>query len=175
MIKDDVLVGACLYGDTADGGWYFRQIRENHAISEIRDHLMFGENALGDVGHQGQDKAMSMADTAEVCGCNGVCKGTIVKAIQEHGLFSVDDVKKHTKAASSCGSCAGLVEQILINTVGGAADVKPKSEKAICGCSDLNHGQIRQAIRDQHLLTIAGTMSYLNWRTPNGCATCRPA
>ena len=175
VIKDDILVGACLYGDTADGGWYFRQIRENHAIGEIRDHLMFGENALGDVGHQGQDKAMSMADNAEVCGCNGVCKGTIVKAIQEHGLFSVDDVKKHTKAASSCGSCAGLVEQILINTVGGAADVKPKSEKAICGCSDLNHGQIRQAIRDQHLLTIAGTMSYLNWRTPNGCATCRPA
>ncbi len=135
---------------------------------------MFGENALGDVGHQGQDKAMSMADTAEVCGCNGVCKGTIVKAIQEHGLFSVDEVKKHTKAASSCGSCAGLVEQILINTVGGAADVKPKSEKAICGCSDLNHGQIRQAIREQHLLTIAGTLSYLNWRTPNSCATCRP-
>ena len=30
---------------------------------------------------------MSMADNAEVCGCNGVCKGTIVKAIQEHGLF----------------------------------------------------------------------------------------
>ncbi|MFD2883157.1 (2Fe-2S)-binding protein [Pseudomonas lini] len=50
-----------------------------------------------------------------------------------------------------------------------------KRKKAICGCSDLNHGQIRQAIRDQHLLTIAGTMSYLNWRTPNGCATCRPA
>ena len=166
VIKDDILVGACLYGDTADGGWYFRQIRENHAIGEIRDHLMFGENAIGDVGHQGQDKAMSMADTAEICGCNGVCKGTIVKAIQEHGLFSVDEVKKHTKAASSCGSCAGLVEQILINTVGGAADVKPKSEKAICGCSDLNHGQIRRAIREQHLLTIADTQRYLNWRSP---------
>ena len=27
VIKDDVLVGACLYGDTADGGWYFRQVR----------------------------------------------------------------------------------------------------------------------------------------------------
>ncbi|MBH9236042.1 NAD(P)/FAD-dependent oxidoreductase, partial [Pseudomonas aeruginosa] len=121
VIKDDVLVGACLYGDTADGGWYFRQIRENHNVAQIRDHLMFGENALGDVGHQGQNSAASMPDTAEVCGCNGVCKGTIVKAIQEHGLFSVDEVKKHTKAASSCGSCAGLVEQILISTVGGAA------------------------------------------------------
>lgn len=175
VIKDDVLVGACLYGDTADGGWYFRQIRENHNVSEIRDHLMFGEGAIGDVGHQGADKTANMPDSMEVCGCNGVCKGTIVKAIQENGLFSVDEVKKHTKAASSCGSCTGLVEQILISTVGGAADVKPKSEKAICGCSDLNHGQIRKAIREQHLTSMAQTMAFLNWSTPNGCATCRPA
>lgn len=175
VIKDDVLVGACLYGDTADGGWYFRQIRENHNVAQIRDHLMFGENALGDVGHQGQNSAASMPDTAEVCGCNGVCKGTIVKAIQEHGLFSVDEVKKHTKAASSCGSCAGLVEQILISTVGGAADVKPKSEKAICGCSDLNHGQIRKAIREHRLTSLDAAMRFMGWKTPNGCATCRPA
>lgn len=175
VIKDDVLVGACLYGDTADGGWYFRQIRENHNVAQIRDHLMFGENALGDVGHQGQNSAASMPDTAEVCGCNGVCKGTIVKAIQEHGLFSVDEVKKHTKAASSCGSCAGLVEQILISTVGGAADVKPKSEKAICGCSDLNHGQIRKAIREHRLTSLDAAMRFMDWKTPSGCATCRPA
>ncbi|WP_448680183.1 nitrite reductase large subunit NirB [Pseudomonas nicosulfuronedens] len=175
VIKDDVLVGACLYGDTADGGWYFRQIRENHNVGEIRDHLMFGESSVGDVGHQGQNSAANMPDSAEVCGCNGVCKGTIVKAIQENGLFSVDEVKKHTKAASSCGSCAGLVEQILISTVGGAADVKPKSEKAICGCSDLNHGQVRKAIREHHLVTLGSAMRFMDWRTPDGCATCRPA
>ncbi len=55
-----------------------------------------------------------MPDSAEVCGCNGVTKGSIVKAIKEKGLFTLDEVKKHTKAASSCGSCAGLVEQILV-------------------------------------------------------------
>lgn len=175
VIKDDVLVGACLYGDTADGGWYFRQIRENHDVAQIRDHLMFGESSLGDAGHQGQSSAASMPDSAEVCGCNGVCKGTIVKAIQENGLFSVDEVKKHTKAASSCGSCAGLVEQILISTVGGAADVKPKSEKAICGCSELNHGQVRKAIREHHLTSMTEAMRFMDWSTPNGCATCRPA
>ncbi|SEJ23295.1 nitrite reductase (NADH) large subunit [Azotobacter beijerinckii] len=175
VVKDDVLVGACLYGDTADGGWYFRQIRESHNVAEIRDLLMFGENALGDAGHQGQDKAMAMSDEMEVCGCNGVCKGSIVKAIRENGLLSVDEVKKHTKAASSCGSCAGLVEQILINTVGGAADVKPKSEKPVCGCTDLNHGQVRQAIREQHLTSLGQAMQAMEWRTPDGCATCRPA
>jgi nitrite reductase (NADH) large subunit len=175
VIKDDILVGACLYGDTADGGWYFRQVKENANISQIRDHLMFGEQALGDAGHQGQNSAASMPDSMEVCGCNGVCKGTIVKAIQENGLFSVDDIKKHTKAASSCGSCAGLVEQILISTVGGAADVKPKSEKAICGCSELNHGQIRKLISAKHLISMPQAMSEMGWTTPNGCSTCRPA
>lgn len=43
VIKDNLLVGACLYGDTADGGWYMRLIRSEQPISALRDHLMFGE------------------------------------------------------------------------------------------------------------------------------------
>src|SRR5690606_36507571 len=124
VLKDDKLVGACLYGDTADGAWYFRLIREGKRVDELRDQLMFGESAIGgDTGHAGENRAIGMPDSAEVCGCKGVCKGTIVKAIREQGLFTVDEIKNHTKAASSCGSCTGLVEQILINCVGGAADV----------------------------------------------------
>ena len=45
-----------------------------------------------------------------MCDCNGVCKGTIVQAITTKGLFTLEDVKAHTKAAASCGSCTGLVE-----------------------------------------------------------------
>ena len=176
VIKDDKLVGACLYGDTTDGAWYFKLLREAKTITGIRNHLMFGEKDLmGDGGHAGQKKTVNMPDDAEVCGCNGVCKGTIVKAIKEKGLFSVEEVKKHTKAASSCGSCTGLVEQILISTVGGAADVKPKSERALCGCTDHNHAEVRQAIRNYKLLSIPEAMNFLEWRTPNGCPTCRPA
>jgi nitrite reductase (NADH) large subunit len=85
VIKDDKLVGACLYGDTVDGTWYFKLLREGRNISEIRDHLMFGESNLGDTGHQGQNRAAVMSNEAEVCGCNGVCKGTIVKAIKDKG------------------------------------------------------------------------------------------
>ncbi len=43
VVKDDKLVGACLYGDTSDGAWYFRMVKENRNISEIRDQMMFGE------------------------------------------------------------------------------------------------------------------------------------
>jgi nitrite reductase (NADH) large subunit len=175
VIKGDHLAGAVLYGDTADGAWYFQLLKDQQNIAEIRDHLMFGSNHVGDVGHAGQSKAAAMPDTAEVCGCNGVCKGDIVKAIKTHGLFTIDDVRKHTKASSSCGSCTGLVEQILASTVGGAYQPADTRDKPVCGCTDHSHGVVRQAIREQHLLTIPDTMRFLEWRTPNGCATCRPA
>ena len=174
VIQDNKLVGACLYGDTVDGAWYFQLLREGRNISDIRDHLMFGQSHLGDTGHAGQNKAAAMTDEMEVCGCNGVCKGTIVTAIKEKGLFTLDDVKKHTKAASSCGSCSGLVEQILASTLGGDYSATP-AVKAMCGCTDHTHDLVRATIRDKKLLSIPDTMKFMEWRTPNGCATCRPA
>ncbi|WP_037061507.1 nitrite reductase large subunit NirB [Pseudoxanthomonas suwonensis] len=174
VIRDDRLVGACLYGDTADGAWYFRQIKDGSVVGDRRDTLAFGETALGESGTAGQDRAATMADGDEVCGCNGVCKGTIVKAVREQGLFTVDEVKKHTKAASSCGSCTGLVEQILMNCLGSNFQETPKT-KAVCGCTTLSHGEVRQAIREHHLVSHAQAYAFMEWRTPNGCATCRPA
>ncbi len=174
VIKDNKLLGACLYGDTVDGSWYFKLLREGRSVGDIRDKLMFGESHLGDTGHQGQSKAATMADSDEVCGCNGVCKGTIVKAIKDKGLFTLEDVRKHTKASASCGSCTGLVEQILMFTAGGDYSATPK-KKAMCGCTDVSHQEVRDAIRDEHLLTIAEVQAKLGWRTPNGCSSCRPA
>jgi nitrite reductase (NADH) large subunit len=123
-----------------------------------------------------------MADTDEVCGCNGVSKGTICKAIKALGLFSLDQVRKHTKASASCGSCTGLVEQLLMFTAGGDYSAAPK-KKALCGCTEHSHQEVRDAIRQHKLLSIADAMHFLEWRTPDpegrlpatGCATCRPA
>jgi len=42
VIRDDCLVGACLYGDAADGAWYEALIRTRASIAAIRDQLMFG-------------------------------------------------------------------------------------------------------------------------------------
>jgi len=174
VVRDDKLVGGVLYGDTSDGAWYFKLVRDGRSIASIRDRLVFGEANLGDTGHEGQSRAVSMANDAEVCGCNGVCKGAIVKAIKEKGLFTLEDVRKHTKASSSCGSCTGLVEQLLMATAGGDYSA-PATQKAMCGCTDRTHGEVRDAIRAQRLLSIPDAMRFLDWRTPNGCASCRPA
>jgi nitrite reductase (NADH) large subunit len=174
VLKDDKLVGACLYGDTVDGSWYFKLLRDGRPIADIRDRLMFGESNVGDVGHQGQNKAAVMADSDEVCGCNGVTKGTICKVIKEKGLFTLDEVRKHTKASASCGSCTGLVEQLLIFTAGADYSATPKT-KAMCGCTEHGHQAVRDAIRANKLLTLAEVYAFMEWKTPNGCASCRPA
>lgn len=174
VLREDKLIGVCLYGDTADGAWYFKLLREQRAVGDLRERLIFGETAIGDVGVQGQSRAAGMRDGDEVCGCNGVSKGAIVKAIKENGLFTLDEVKQCTKAGSSCGSCSGLVEQILMNTVGASFQEAPKT-KAVCGCTDHSHAEVRKAIRDHRLLDHAAVYHFLEWRTPNGCASCRPA
>ena len=174
VIKDGRLIGACLYGDTVDSSWYFKLLREGRSVADIRDSLMFGEANLGDAGHQGHSSALSMADSDEVCGCNGITKGQICKAIREKGLFTLDEVRKHTKASSSCGSCTGLVEQILMATAGADYSASP-TKKAMCGCTDCGHQAVRDAIRQQHLLSIPEVLAALAWRTADGCASCRPA
>jgi nitrite reductase (NADH) large subunit len=174
VIRNDQLIGACLYGDTVDGSWYFKLIRDGRKVADIRDKLMFGESNIGDVGHQGHSKAAAMADSDEVCGCNGVSKGSICKAIKDKGLFTLDEVRKHTKASASCGSCTGLVEQLLMFTAGGDYSAAPKL-KAMCGCTDLGHQAVRDAIREHKLLTLPDVHAHLEWRTPDGCASCRPA
>ncbi|WP_027477214.1 nitrite reductase large subunit NirB [Curvibacter gracilis] len=174
VIQNDKLIGACLYGDTVDGSWYFKLLRDGRSVADIRDKLMFGESNIGDVGHEGHSKAAAMPEEAEVCGCNGVSKGAICKAIKDKGLFTLEEVRKHTKASASCGSCTGLVEQLLMFTAGGDYSATPKT-KAMCSCTEHGHQAVREAIVKHKLLTIAEVFRFMDWKTPNGCASCRPA
>ena len=174
VLKDDKLVGACLYGNTVDGSWYFKLLRDARAVTDIRATLMYGESNIGEGGHAGQNQAAALPDEAEVCGCNGVSKGTICKAIKDKGLFTLEEVRKHTKASASCGSCTGLVEQILMATVGGAYAAAPKT-KPVCACTEHGHQALRDAIRTHKLLSKEAVFAFMEWKTPDGCPSCRPA
>ena len=174
VLRDNKLRGAVLYGETMDGPWYFQLMRDGTDITEMREHILFGQMHLGDSGRGGVSSVANMPDTAEICGCNGVCKGTIVSAIIDKKLFTLEEVRAHTKASASCGSCTGLVEAILANTLGGDYSAK-SSKKAICACTESAHQDMPQAIRDLGVKNIPDLMQALQWKTPDGCHVCRPA
>ena len=174
VLRDNKLRGAVMYGETVDGPWYFQMMRDGTDVSELREHLLFGQKHLGDSGLGGVSSVANMPDTAEICGCNGVCKGAIVKAIVDKKLFTLEEVRANTKASASCGSCTGLVEAILANTLGGDYSAKP-SKKAICACTEHAHQDIHQAIQKLNVKKIPDLMRALNWKTVDGCHICRPA
>ena len=174
VVEDNRIRGAVMYGDTIDGAWYFDLMRDQTDISEMRAHILFGQAHLGDAGHGEENRVASLPDSAEICGCNGVCKGDIIKAITEKKLFTLEEVRAHTKASSSCGSCTGLVETILAQTVGGNYSVAPHL-KPMCGCTDLPHDDVRAGILEHGLKSIPAVMEFMDWKTPDGCPKCRTA
>ena len=47
ILKDNNIIGAVMYGDTADGGWFYNLIREGADITDMRETLIFGPDFQG--------------------------------------------------------------------------------------------------------------------------------
>lgn len=172
VVKDDRIVGAVLYGDTADGSWYFDLLKKQESIAEVRDFLIFGQ-AFAQGGGQADPKSAvaALSDDAEICGCNGVTKGQVVSCIAK-GAHSLDAVRGSCKASASCGSCTGLVETLLALTLGDDVQSGPKT---MCKCTSFRHDDVRREIVAQGMRSIPEVMQKLHWTTPDGCSSCRPA
>lgn len=172
IVKDDRIVGAVLYGDTADGNWYFDLLKKQEDVSDLRDLLIFGQ-AFAAGGGAADPKAAvaALSDDAEICGCNGVTKGQVVSCIVK-GAHSLDAVRGTCKASASCGSCTGLVENLLALTLGDDVQSGPKT---MCKCTSFGHDDVRREIVAQAMRSIPEVMQKLHWTTPDGCSSCRPA
>jgi nitrite reductase (NADH) large subunit len=173
VLRDGKMVGAVLYGDVADGGWYLQLIRDKADISALRDRLVFGR-AFADVDAMSSpgDDVAAMPDDAQICGCNGISKSTIVGAIKKKELTSLSQVRAHTKASASCGQCTPLVEALLAQTTG---ITQEKRAPALCDCTLAGHDEIRRAIVERSLKTMAEIRHAFAWKKAEGCHKCRPA
>ncbi len=173
VLKDNRIIGVVLYGDTGDGPWFFDLLKRGVDVADMRESIIFGQGYQGGIPLDPAAAVAALPDDAEVCGCNGVCKGRITSAIAGLGLKSLDEVRAHTKASASCGSCTGLVEQILKAQLGD--DYNPAAVQPMCPCTDLGHDEVRRLIIATALKTIPEVMQELQWKTSCGCAKCRPA
>jgi nitrite reductase (NADH) large subunit len=172
VVKEDRVIGAVLYGDTVDGGWYFDLLKKGEDIAGIRDLLIFGQGFASGGGALDPKAAVAaLSDDAEICGCNGVSKGQVVACI-DAGACSLDAVRATCKASASCGSCTGLVETLLAVTLGDGVQSGPKT---MCKCTSFGHDDVRREIVAQEMRSIPEVMQKLHWNTPDGCSSCRPA
>jgi nitrite reductase (NADH) large subunit len=107
VIRDDKLVGAILVGDTSRAGDLMQLFEREAPLPDERENLLF------DLAGAPQSSTLhDMPDTAQICNCNGVTKGTLKKCVL-NGTHDADAVMRATRAGMGCGSCRKLVKEVV--------------------------------------------------------------
>jgi nitrite reductase (NADH) large subunit len=103
------LIGGVLVGDAGDYGSWQQLMVNAMAIPGKPESLLIAASASDAPGGTG---VAALPAAAQICSCNGVSKGDLCAAVTA-GVTTLGAMKKATKAASSCGGCAQLVQQII--------------------------------------------------------------
>ena len=164
-LKDGKLAGVILVGDANDSHRYMAWLRTNADLTCQRRHLLFPPAAAD----AGLDVA-EMADSATVCGCVGVSKGTVIQAIHERGVNTLSQLKEVTRASTGCGSCTNLCQDLLRAV---APEFEEEVKRTICGCLPFAEERLREILRSERLKSVQDVLEiYGNGR---GCEVCKPA
>ncbi|MBC7982658.1 MAG: nitrite reductase large subunit, partial [Candidatus Obscuribacterales bacterium] len=160
------LLGGVLIGDAEDYGTWLQMMLNGLALPANPEELIVpvlegGKKPAG-LG------VAALPPTAQICSCNNVSKGAICTAI-DAGCTTIGALKTGTKAATSCGGCLPLVNQVL------------KSELARKGVSVSDHlcehfPYSRQQLF--HLVRVGSIKSFDDLLTKHGkglgCDICKP-
>ena len=102
LLEKGRLKGFILYGNLAGSERLLELLKTGQKVDEpfilIRDLLI--------------EEKKELKERDIVCNCNVVSYGEVLKAIQS-GAKTLEDIQRLTKASTSCGSCAVLIESIL--------------------------------------------------------------
>ncbi|WP_315372094.1 nitrite reductase large subunit NirB [Paenibacillus xylanexedens] len=171
--------GAILFGDTTEGTALLGLVQRDADVAELAPREGAPDPA--------EMAAAALPAQETVCACNNVTKATIMKAIQEQGLETVDQVKEQTKASGSCGGCRPMVAALLKHTHnlknnGGTGVVATPDKPApmpVCSCTALGHAELKEILANIDVLEtelpdISLIFQKLGWGSELGCTVCRP-
>ena len=165
IIRGGRVTGAILMGDLEGEQRFKELVRSREDVTGQRKLLLAGAaESAPPVAH--------MPDTAVICGCMGISKGDIVRAIRDHGLTSREGVSEKTRACTSCKGCSPLIDQILKLELGGEY-VEAGSGGFACGCVPLSWEDARAEVKSRGLKSVGGVLQALG--NGAGCSSCRPA
>ncbi|MHB8694577.1 MAG: nitrite reductase large subunit NirB [Solirubrobacteraceae bacterium] len=137
---DGSVLGAVLLGDA----------RGAELLSDAVRHAARTEDPLALLAEASSATAAELPDHAQVCNCNGVCKGEIVAAIRDRALGSTQEVIAVTRAGSGCGSCKPVVSELLSIEREGAAE----EPAYLCPCRRQTREEIAAIVREREIVSV---------------------
>jgi nitrite reductase (NADH) large subunit len=113
--------------------------------------------------------ASALPPTAQVCSCRDVSKAQICAAVTDGGCRDVAGVKACTGAGTVCGSCVGLVKD-LVSTELDALGVTLST--AMCEHFDLSRAEMFETVRVKGIRTWSSLLA--EHGRGRGCDICKP-
>ncbi|SNS20621.1 nitrite reductase large subunit NirB [Rhodococcoides kyotonense] len=154
VVRDGKLIGATLLGDISKANFLTQAFDEKVPLPDERISMLF------DMGTPSASTgAAELANDVQVCNCNGVTKGAIVACVHA-GAKSMGDVTAATRAGKGCGSCKGLVADILACAAGGAVEADPAADWYV-PCIPLAKPALIDVIRDRDLRSVSQVFAEL--------------
>jgi nitrite reductase (NADH) large subunit len=156
-MRDGRMVGAILLGDTRGTEALLEAVRSGE---RVEDPLA----RLAEVAEAGPEE---LPDEAQVCDCNGVCKGDIVRAVTEDGMSSKQEVMSVTRAGTGCGSCKPLVADLV--AIAGGSD----EPAYLCPCRKQTRERVAEQIMENGYEAVSEVSEACG--TGRECGLCKPA
>ncbi|HWI22789.1 MAG TPA: nitrite reductase large subunit NirB [Baekduia sp.] len=158
ILSEGRVAGTVLLGDTRGAELLLDAVRVG-AVAE---------DPLALLADASKATAAELPDGAQVCNCNGVCKGDIVSAIREQELGSTQEVVAVTRAGAGCGSCKPIVAELLAIERGGAAE----EATYLCPCRKQTREQLAAIVRTEGLESVSELGAACG--AGHDCGACKP-
>ncbi len=154
IIREGILVGATLLGDVSKVASLTHAFDRRVPLPEERIKLLF------DIGVPAPEVgAAELADAAQVCNCNGVSKGQLVACVRD-GQRTVGGVMGATRAGKGCGSCKGLVADIVTAALGDDLEADPAESYYVSGIP-MDKPRLMAEIRKRELHSVSAVFAAL--------------
>jgi nitrite reductase (NADH) large subunit len=158
VVQDGRVAGAVLVGDTRGAELLVDAVRSCRGVDDPLALLQEASRAT----------AEDLPDAAQVCNCNGVCKGAIVAAIRDRDLGSTAEVVAATRAGSGCGSCKPVVSELLQLERGGAIE----ESTYLCPCRRQTREALATLCRERELDSVSALSEACG--AGRDCGACKP-
>ncbi|HWG25125.1 nitrite reductase large subunit NirB [Actinospica sp.] len=112
----------------------------------------------------------SLPDSATICSCHNVSKGTLLEAVRSEGCATVGALKSCTKAGTGCGSCVPMLGKIL-----DSAGVEQST--ALCPHFPQTRAELYEIVLVRGIDSYARLIAEhgAEGAHPEGCEICKPA
>jgi nitrite reductase (NADH) large subunit len=161
------LLGGVLVGDAEQFGMLQQTVNNKIILPPNPEDLILGSRGGSNTEGSG---VMDLPDEALICSCESVSKGDICSQVTANECFTIDAIKKCTKAGTGCGGCVPMVKDLIQGSMKKMGRVV---RNVLCEHFDHTRQEMFDLVKIKKIKTYDDALDTLG--KGHGCEVCKPA